>query len=308
MHDVVPGYSIVKEFTNSGALNEGIFGVEKFEGRRAGERCILKRIAFSREKGRVFLREIEILHVLKHPNIVRFIDGCIPRGPEGVAELYIEYCDRGNLQDLLNRYINYNKDYDYKHHPYEYIPEAFLWEVFRSLASALAYLHFGVDPDDLDNPPAIDEDWPYILHRDIKPENILLKRTSSGRDSRESSRHHQPSSYPTVVLADFVSSIPRFFADQNIWQRLIFRLQGVCTQKHENKYNPREDKDDFAGTFVWQGPEFPQHTTRGEVWTLGVIMMSLCNQLKHVSPSLKTLQSTDNLVLEIHPPQLPRQP
>ena len=203
--DVVPGYAFVKQLNTLGALNEGILEVEKFEGRRAGQRCILKKIAFSREIGRLSLREIEILQVLKHPNIVKFIDGCIPRGPEGVAELYIEYCDRGSLQDLLNRYIRYNKDYDYDHHPYEYIPEAFLWELFRSMASALAYLHFGVDPDDLDNPPAVDKDWPYILHRDIKPDNMLLKSTPSTRDSRD----RQRSSYPTVVLADFVSSISR---------------------------------------------------------------------------------------------------
>lgn len=209
LRDVVPGYVIVKKFTTTGKFNEGIFLVERIEGRRAGQRCILKRIAFDRGQGRMSLREIEMLHVLKHPNIVRFIDGCIPRGPKGVAELYIEYCDRGNLQELLDRYINYNKEYNYEHHPYEYIPEAFLWDIFRSLASALAYLHFGVDPDDLDNPPAIDEQWPYILHRDIKPNNILLKSVSSGRDSREQSRHRQSSSYPTVVLADFVSSIAR---------------------------------------------------------------------------------------------------
>ncbi|KAL8786133.1 MAG: hypothetical protein Q9195_008337 [Heterodermia aff. obscurata] len=283
LDDFVPGYRTVKEFKNSGILNEGIYGVRKMEGRGAGQRCILKRIAFERGKGRLFLREIEILHVLDHPNIVRFIDGCIPRGPEGVAELYIEYCDRGNLQDLLNKYINYNKEYDYEHHPYEYIPEAFLWEVFRSMASALAYLHFGVDPDDLDNPPAIDKRWPYILHRDIKPDNILLKSTSGGRDSREGSS----SGYPTVVLADF----------------------GCCTQKHENQYNPREDRDVVAGTFVWQGPEFPEHTTRGDVWTLGLIILSLCNQLKHFAQSPRPENSISPLhntkILTPPPPQGP---
>ena len=69
-------------------------------------------------------------------------------------------------------------------------------------------------------------------------------------------------------------------------------LQGLCTQQYENEYNPREDIDVRVGTYVWQGPEFPEHTARGEVWTLGLIIMSLCNQLEHVSTSfLKRFES-----------------
>ena len=38
-----------------------------------------------------------------------------------------------------------------------------------------------------------------------------------------------------------------------------------------------------VGTFKWQAPEFPLHSKAGEVWTVGVIMLSLCRQFKHVS-------------------------
>lgn len=203
-------YKVIKQLKVCGALNQGILVVEKKEGSRAGKRYVLKRIAFDPREGRILLREIEILHVLKHPNIIKFIDGCIPRGPRGVAELFVEYCDRGNLQDLLNKYIEYNEEYEEYDHPYEYIPESFVWHVFRSLASAMAYLHFGVSHDDLDNPPTRNRDWPYIVHRDIKPENILLKSAPPTSSSSSDSRRLQRSSYPTVVLADFVGLFLHF--------------------------------------------------------------------------------------------------
>ena len=198
-------YKLIKELTNNGALNEGIWEVEKLEGQRAGKRCVLKKIKFDRKAGRLLLREIEVLHALKHPNVVGFIEACIPRGSEGIAELYLEYCDRGSLQDLLNTYVGYNKDYKHdtwRDRPWAYIPEGFIWHVFRSLASALAYLHDGVRHDDLDDPPRRKKTWPYILHRDIKPDNILLKSKPSNSDTLP-----QRSNYPTVVLADFVSLI-----------------------------------------------------------------------------------------------------
>ena len=193
-------YKQIKKLNDTGALNEGIWKIQKLEGQRAGKLCVLKKISYSREEGRLLLREIEILHVLKHPNIVGFIEACIPRGSEGIAELFLEYCDQGDLQNVLSKYIKYNMDYCLPYHPWEWIPEGFVWHVFRSLASALAYLHYGVRHDDMDNPPRIDRRWPYILHRDIKPENILLKSRPSNSDTLP-----QRSNYPTVVLADFVS-------------------------------------------------------------------------------------------------------
>ena len=186
-----------------GGLNEGIDLVEKKS--RKGQLRVLKRIRVRpRERG-ALKREIEILHVLKHPNIIAFVDGYIPANDNGQAQLLVEFCDRGTLQDMIVNYIKYNERHP--HHMGNYLPEAFLWQVFESLASALAYIHYGVAANDLRNPPEPKhpKEWPMILHRDIKPENIFLKSAKPRFAQVLPNPRQTSTAYPQVVLADFVS-------------------------------------------------------------------------------------------------------
>lgn len=218
-----------------GNLSEGIDLVVKKEPPRKNQVYILKRIPINPSDGAVLKREIELLHVLKHPNIIAFIDGYLPANINGQAHLVVEYCDRGSLSDLIKQYLKYNrKNLD---RPPAYIPEAFIWHVFESLASALAYIHFGIKGDDLRNPsvPMDKQAWPMILHRDVKPDNIFLKSSPiDGKPNPTDAGTHSPqslsskmknrlnrisgknpnqtippnqihSSYPKVILADFVS-------------------------------------------------------------------------------------------------------
>lgn len=216
----------------TGNLNEGVILVQKTTAPNKGQLIVVKRIEVQPEMGRVLEREIEILHVLKHPNIIGFIDGYMPKGDFGQAQLAVEFCDLGSLQDLIAKYYRYNWNLP-ADQGLVYVPESFVWHVFESLASALAYIHHGVKGDDLRNPsvPMDKEAWPLILHRDIKPENIFLKSMPNrpgpaadehrSRVSRVISRISTPSSsdpqstsssstmgtpYPQVILADFVCS------------------------------------------------------------------------------------------------------
>ncbi|TLS22057.1 uncharacterized protein PpBr36_09212 [Pyricularia pennisetigena] len=86
-------------------------------------------------------REVAILKLIEHPNIVKLYDIW-----ENSNEIYLilEYVERGDLFDFIS-----------KHGP---MPEEEALFVFRQIMSALEYCHsYG------------------ICHRDLKPENILLK-------------------------------------------------------------------------------------------------------------------------------------
>jgi len=118
-----------------------------------------------------------------------------------------------------------------------YIPEAFLWKTFLELSSALQYLHHGIEAGG----PFIPKDppaWRRVLHRDIKPANIFLKSSLY-------------LTYPTVVLGDF----------------------GCATKYGIKDWN---DITSIIGTRLWQPPELPQHTARGDVWSLGAVIQALC--------------------------------
>lgn len=175
-----------------GGLNEGVDLVVKRESPRKGQVCVLKRIRVKPNYLALLKREIEILHVLKHPNIVGFVDGYIPANLNGQAHLVMEFCDRGNLRDLIRAYVVYNEDVEDEEDEM-YLTEAFVWHVFEALASALAYIHHGVRGEDLRIPstPKGEEEWPLILHRDIKPENIFLQSVPLGGMLQH--KTHEPS-------------------------------------------------------------------------------------------------------------------
>lgn len=164
-----------------GGLNEGIHLVRNKE---TGRRCVQKEVNPGSPQ---LLRELLLLQALDHPNIIRYVDAFIDKSlwHHHRASVYLEYCAFKSAQDLLDRYHKHNRNLPESHHAY--IPEHFIWHIFRSLASALQYLHFGIRPDDKRPPEELDalvkapqycqEVWPIILHRDIKPENIFFRKS-----------------------------------------------------------------------------------------------------------------------------------
>jgi BR serine/threonine kinase len=85
-------------------------------------------------------REIALMRVVNHPNILRLID--VLESP-GHLHIVLEYSERGELFDYLIAR--------------RYLPEYLALEFFRQITVGLEYLHSH-----------------GICHRDLKPENILL--------------------------------------------------------------------------------------------------------------------------------------
>ncbi|ONH97699.1 hypothetical protein PRUPE_7G205400 [Prunus persica] len=93
-----------------------------------------------------FLKEVEILSQLHHPNIVLLLGAC----PE-IGCLVYEYLENGNLEDYISQRNGKPS-----------LPWTVRFRIVFEIACGLAFLHSSkVEP---------------IVHRDLKPGNILLDR------------------------------------------------------------------------------------------------------------------------------------
>ena len=134
---------------------------------------------------------VEILFEHRHKNIIRLHHWTFIAGIS-LVKYYFEYCEGGDLFNLVRQYDLHNKD----------IPELFIWHTFLGVAGALEFLHRGFDPRIRDRVG--------VVHRDVKPENLFLRLPTNTAD------------YPDVVLADFGMASGEFAtydsAGTDVWQ------------------------------------------------------------------------------------------
>ena len=101
--------------------------------------------------------------------------------------LYLEFCRNGDLDRLKLRYFAWGT----------YMPELFLWHVFKSLAEVVVSMS-----QDRWHDYNTDRDFPdgwNMLHLDLKPENVLVGEAK--RDPLDSSADADYSSnYPALKL------------------------------------------------------------------------------------------------------------
>ena len=123
--------------------------------------------------------EVKILRdfLPDHSNVVKLLDYSV--GPDYVT-LFSPFYHGGDLFSLVHKYSIAELK----------VPELMIWQAFRQMSDALAFLHYGY----IASSGRVRSHWRPVVHRDLKPENILLRSPINLRAS---------SQQPIFVLADF---------------------------------------------------------------------------------------------------------
>lgn len=95
-----------------------------------------------KDKMSLFMREIEFLKILDHPNIIKFYE--VYEDQEEI-HLVMEYCKGGDLKTKIKEKIRFSENE--------------LKSIFHQILRSIAHIHHK-----------------KISHRDVKPENFLIKR------------------------------------------------------------------------------------------------------------------------------------
>ena len=137
-----------------------------------------KKVAYY-QAGDEIPEEVKILRdfLPNHDNVIKLLDYSV--GPDYVT-LFSPYYHGGDLFSLVHKYSLAEIK----------IPELMIWQAFRQICEALAFLHYGY----IASSGRGRSQWRPVIHRDVKPENILLQSPINPRV-----RDQQP----LFVLADF---------------------------------------------------------------------------------------------------------
>ncbi|KAF4461322.1 NACHT and Ankyrin domain [Fusarium albosuccineum] len=140
------------------------------------------------------LSEWQILSKLEHPHIAGYIDSDEdPYRSEFL--LYTEYCDQGDLalrhglplEDLPtgdNKKYGFTDEAMIQSSEVRPLTGVEVWAMIWQLASALAYLHYGISVKRKDSicTAFLEGVWSYVIHRDVKPANETIRSTFKVRD------------------------------------------------------------------------------------------------------------------------------
>lgn len=136
--DIKPGELTFKETIGNGTFSTVFKGVWR------GTEVALKNLKVSSIETTQFVKEMDIISRLHHPNILQFLGACSP------SIIVMEYMSNGTLEKA-NEHLSYSQKI----------------AVIKDIARGLAYLH--------NRKPKC------IIHRDLKPNNILLTTSNKAK-------------------------------------------------------------------------------------------------------------------------------
>ena len=136
------------------------------------------------------------------------------------------------------------------------LPEAFIWHVFRCVASALAFCNHGT------NSGRRIQGWETIIHADLKEDNIFLC-TPDEKENRV---------YPFVKLADLGMAITEPIA------KYKKKWEGT------RGYFPPEAYARTNRVGRWQSLESTEPSPESDIWTLGLTIRRLISLINKFVP------------------------
>ena len=141
---------IIDQYTLEKSLGKGAYGevyltTVKGDSKLIATKKLDKDFCENPTMKKYLINEINILKMLNHPNIVKFVD---LKKTSNHYYIMMEYCNGGELYKALEKYIEKNGK------PF---PQEIVQHFMRQIVDAFKYIH--------------SKD---IMHRDIKLENILL--------------------------------------------------------------------------------------------------------------------------------------
>jgi serine/threonine protein kinase len=205
------------------------------------------------------INEIKMAHRVKHGALTLFTEGYI--SPDwGDASLWVEFCDRGSLEDIMKVYIKHRGD-----KPTPRIPEAFVWQSLNSLTDALYYLETGKSFFDTHQP---DPNWIPILHRDIKPDNVFLRSRSGAAGAEERRYYYCVLSDFGLACEDWPDGHPKQDHIQRGWQK-TGTMQYFAPELCQDPYTQTRVQDSYFTRGY-------RHSKRSDLWAVAATISNLC--------------------------------
>ncbi|QLG71908.1 hypothetical protein HG535_0C02600 [Zygotorulaspora mrakii] len=245
--------STINEYQVQEEIGRGSFGaVRKVVHLPTKKVMVRKEIKYghmnSKERQQL-IAECTILSQLKHENIVEFYNWDFNEQQE-VLFLYMEYCSRGDLGQMIKHYKQEHK----------YIPEKIIWGILAQLLMALYKCHYGDDLPSLTTmydrmkPPTKGKN--IVIHRDLKPGNIFLSNEDQTDISDNKIRDKRSMDYSQVVVK---------LGDFGLAKSLEASIQFATT---------------YVGTPYYMSPEVlmdQPYSPLSDIWSLGCVIFEMCS-------------------------------